>query len=80
MMELTRALEVISLVKGLVRPVPFQEEIYRRWIALRHRLQTGYEVLQSFVMNRFNNCRQRTTLLAITSEKDTMCTIVSVSL
>ena len=47
--------------KGPCKMVPVQEEIYRGWIALRHRL------LQPFVMNRFDICRQH----AVTLEKDT---------
>ena len=29
--------------KGHCKTVPVQEEIYGRWIALRHRLQTGHD-------------------------------------
>ena len=52
--------------------MPVQEEIYRRWIALRHRLQTGHDGVTALC---YDICRQRTTsfmtLLAITPEKDT---------
>ena len=57
--------------------MPVQEEIYvyRRWIALRHRLhaQTGHDGVTALCYEQTRHiCRQRTTsLLATTPEKDT---------
>ena len=70
-MELTRALEVISLVKGLVRQCRFKRKSTEGGSHCVTDCRHFMMVLQPFVMNSFNICRQRTTsLLAITPEKD----------
>ena len=70
MMELTRALEVISLIKDLVRRCQFKRKSKEDGSHFVTDYRQVITVLQSFVMNRFDICRQSTTLLAIIAEKD----------
>ena len=71
MIELTRALEVISLLKGLVRRCQFKSKSTEGGSNCITDCRQVMTLLQPFVMNRLDICRQHTTsLLAITLEKD----------
>ena len=56
--------------KGPCKTVPVQEEIYRRWITLRHRLQTGHDRVTVLCYEQIRHLHT-TSLLVIAAEKDT---------